>query len=52
MNVQTIYLQITSVTANVQQTASVTSGTMINETDVAYCMRPQVCLNQAPSCLC
>ena len=45
MNVQTIYLQITSVTANVQQTANVTCGTIINETDVAYCMRPQVWLN-------
>ena len=52
MNVQTIYFEITSVTANVQQTASATSGTMINGTDVAYCMRPQRCLLQARSCLC
>ena len=39
MNVQTICLEITitSITANVQQTASITSGTMINGTDLAYC---------------
>ena len=52
MNVQRIYLQISSVTANVQQTASVTSGTMINGINVVYLKRPQVCLNQAQSCLC
>ena len=47
-NQKRIYLPITSITASAQNnTASIPSDTTISGTDVAYCMCPKVCPNQA-----
>ena len=47
-NQKRIYLPITSITASAHNnTASIPSDTTISGTDVAYCMCPKVCLNQA-----
>ena len=47
-NQKRIYLPITSITASAHNnTASIPSDTTISGTDVAYCMCPKVCPNQA-----